>query len=206
MVRLNSQLLTEAENIGMSLPREVMAQVEAYISLMIKWNKVINLSSMTSTQEIFRYHFLESFYCCNFIGKKGKLVDIGSGAGFPGLAVKLLRPAMKVWLIEPRQKRAFFLKEVIRRLDLEDVEVVQQRVEEWHKAPFKEISYITSRAMGRLDFVAQWAKKAMAEEGIILLFMSNKDIGRLEEAGLRLRAKHRLPTRRAGIIALCQPK
>jgi len=206
LIKLNSKFLGEAENMGIFLPDRILSQVEDYLSLLKKWSQVINLSSIKDPLKIFRYHFLESFYCCNFIGKKGKLADIGSGAGFPGLAIKLMRPGLKVWLIEPRRKRVFFLKEVIRKLDLRGVEVIQQRAEAWQAAPFHQINYITSRAMGKLDIIAQWASKVLAEEGIILLFISNKDTRKLGEAGLSLREKHRLPTRREAIIALCHPK
>jgi len=206
LAKLNSQLIAEAEHMGVTLSKRVLAQVEDYINLLIRWNRVINLSSITDAQKIFRYHFLESFYCCQFIKKRGKLADVGSGAGFPGLAIKLLRPELEIWLIEPRQKRAIFLKEVIRKLHLRGVEVVQQRVETWQNVPFHEINYLTSRAVGKMDVIAQWAGKVMAEEGIIILYISNKDTRKLEKAGLKLREKHRLPTRREGIIAICQPK
>ena len=206
MPSLRSRLLAEADSIGLSLADEVLSQVEDYINLLKKWSRAVNLTSIKGDREIFRYHFLESFYCSRFLGEKGRLADIGSGAGFPGLALKLLRPGLKIWLIEPRQKRAFFLKEVIRQLDLKDVEVVQQRLEALPQGSIQRVDYISSRAMGKFRAIARWSRQVLTAEGWILLLMSNKDVARLEAAGLRLIQKHRLPTRKEGIIALCQPE
>ena len=205
MPSLRSGLLAEADSIGLSLPDEVLPQVEDYINLLKKWNRAVNLTSIKGDREIFRYHFLESFCCSRFLGEKGRLADIGSGAGFPGLALKLLIPGLQIWLIEPRQKRVFFLKEVVRQLDLKDVEVVQQRLEALPEGSIQRVDYITSRAMGKFKAIARWSRQTLTDEGWILFLMSNKDVPRLEAAGLRVVKKHRLPTRKEGIIALCQP-
>ena len=205
MRNVNRQALEAAENMGIALSEKVLSQIEEYIELLIKWGKTINLTSITEPFEIFRYHFLESFYCGNFIKESGTLADVGSGAGFPGLAIKLLKPELTTWLIEPREKKAFFLKEIIRILSLKNVEVIQKKIENVGLDDTNSVDYITSRAMGRLEAIARWAQKALSPKGKILLLTNEKGIESLHKSGFVLRESHSLLTRREGVIAICQP-
>ncbi len=206
MEQLVEQFIKEAENAGIYLSEKVLSQIEEYKRILLKWSSFINLTTIKNPLDMYRYHFLESFYCTTFIQKRGKLADVGSGAGFPGLAIKLLRPQLKVWLIEPKQKRAIFLKEVIRNLELKNVCVVQKRIEEIMGGAMPEVNYITSRAVGRLAIIVSGAHNILTEKGIIILLMSESSIEQLDKEGLQLIEKHKIPFRKEGIIALCQPK
>jgi len=105
-----------------------LAQFWLYFSELQRWNRKINLVAKAPDMVVIESHFLDSLTLLPEIGE-GPLLDVGSGAGFPGLALKIARPALAVLLLEPRQKRVGFLRQVIRCLRLEGVAVVEDRLE-----------------------------------------------------------------------------
>jgi len=125
--------------------------------------------------EILARHFGESmFICCLMPVEKCRLADIGSGAGFPGLALKIACPELRLTLIESNKKKCAFLSEVVRALELENVEVMPIRFEEARVAPdFAEV--ITARAVGGFSDVLRWAKTALARRGHVILWLGGED-------------------------------
>ena len=124
-------------------------------------------------------HFGESmFICCLLPVEKCRLADIGSGAGFPGLAVKIACPELRLTLIESNKKKCAFLSEVVRALELENVEVMPIRFEEARVAPdFAEV--ITARAVGGFSDVLRWAKTALARRGQVILWLGGEDCAKV---------------------------
>lgn len=112
---------------------EQQAQVRRYTELLLKWNRKINLTRITGETEIRRHHFGEAFLLSRLLPASAKrLVDIGSGAGFPGLAVKIARPDIHVTLLEASSKKCAFLREVIAALGFSrDADVVSSRLEDY---------------------------------------------------------------------------
>src|SRR5208282_515753 len=109
----------------------LLAAMAAYIELLLRWNRKINLTAITDVEEIVYRNFVESFsgaWCLE--GPTGRYCDVGSGAGFPGLALKLIRPGWHLTLLEPTGKKAAFLAEVARSLRLKEVEVQTTRWQE----------------------------------------------------------------------------
>ncbi len=105
---------------GLTLSASQQAQTRLYLERLRKWGRVINLSGRRSTEEWLRLDFFESFWLADhLLAAEERLLDVGSGAGFPGLAVKIRRPGLEVVLIEPRLKRMVFLEETARALSLE---------------------------------------------------------------------------------------
>src|SRR5713226_9906360 len=111
-------------------PLQVQA-VRLYIHILLLWNQKVSLTSIKYPEEILSRHFGESMFAVEKAGiTGGRLADVGSGAGFPGLAIKILCPAVKITLIEPVAKKVAFLKEVVRTLRLDGVDFVQKRFEQ----------------------------------------------------------------------------
>ena len=105
---------------GLSLTTLQRSGLEEYLRLIRQWNRLLNLTSLEPTEQILRLHFLEAFWAAqNFLPDKTLLGDVGSGAGFPGLAMKLYRPSLQVTLIEKSYKKVVFLREVSGKLGLE---------------------------------------------------------------------------------------
>ncbi|MGH9339977.1 MAG: 16S rRNA (guanine(527)-N(7))-methyltransferase RsmG [Acidobacteriota bacterium] len=104
---------------GLSLQAEQKHLLRLYLKLLLKWNERISLTSLSRVEEILRFHFFESFWAAQvFLQENQRVADIGTGAGFPGLAMKLYRPSLQVTLIEKSLKKVIFLKEVRRALNL----------------------------------------------------------------------------------------
>ncbi len=120
---------------GLSLNPDQTGRLESYLDLLLKWKRRVNLISEPSPERLLRLHFLESFWLAeHFLGNRSVLTDLGSGAGFPGLAAKIYRPRLYVSLVEKNAKKVFFLEEVARRLKLQDVSILAQswqRYEGW---------------------------------------------------------------------------
>jgi 16S rRNA (guanine527-N7)-methyltransferase len=117
-----------------------IAQLNRFTILLEEWNKIHNLTGAKTTQEVHR-NILDSLYPYTFIKEPLSILDVGTGAGFPGLILAIAYPKSQTVLCEPRKKRASFLKFVAMELELDNVEVIKKRVEEYHTdVPFELIS------------------------------------------------------------------
>jgi 16S rRNA (guanine527-N7)-methyltransferase len=125
--------------------------------------------------EILSRHFGESMFICGLIPVGNcRLADLGSGAGFPGLGLKIACPGLRLVLIESNKKKCAFLSEVVRALEFENVEVMPIRFEEARVAPdFAEV--ITARAVGGFPDILRWAKTALARRGHVILWLGGED-------------------------------
>jgi 16S rRNA (guanine527-N7)-methyltransferase len=116
-----------------SLSDVQLRSVEIYLDLLLKWNAKMNLTSIRDAEEIVTRHFGESFFAAHHLFPAGDsnetTIDIGSGAGFPGMPIKLWAPSMQMTLVESNHRKATFLREVIRALSLEPVSVLTERAE-----------------------------------------------------------------------------
>lgn len=135
-------------------------QFEKYASLLKEWNQKFNLTAIDDYDGIFVKHFLDSLdlvrYCdANGIKLEGTLVDVGSGAGFPGLPIKIMKPELNVVLVEPTGKRCTFLNEVIKELDLKNVDVVNERSEDYALKHYGEYDFVTARAVSDMSILTE---------------------------------------------------
>lgn len=113
------------------VPSHLLSPLSTYLDLLVRWNARTNLTAVRSPEEIVRRHFGESLFAALHLGEPlpGTLLDLGSGAGFPGLPIALLHPTLAVTLAESQNKKATFLREVVRTLEVREVEVWSGRVE-----------------------------------------------------------------------------
>jgi 16S rRNA (guanine527-N7)-methyltransferase len=110
-------------------PTSLYAHLSLYLDLLLKWNARTNLTAIRDPEEIVRRHFGESLFAAQHLGACETLLDLGSGAGFPGLPIALLHPEIQVTLAESQNKKATFLREAVRTLSLRNIEVWAARVE-----------------------------------------------------------------------------
>lgn len=143
---MNLPSLSKLEEIyGVRLDEDQKEKIGLYLDLLNRWNKRINLTSLDTVEDQLRFHFFESFWTAErFLESTASISDVGSGAGFPGLAIKLYRPSLAVTLIEKNYKKVVFLKEVSRALALE-VQVFEGTGEEF--SGWKQIQIATFRAL-----------------------------------------------------------
>ncbi|HXE74877.1 MAG TPA: 16S rRNA (guanine(527)-N(7))-methyltransferase RsmG [Candidatus Xenobia bacterium] len=143
------EIARELADYNVALPPTALPKLSLYLELLLRWNCKVNLTGLKDPRTIVRRLFAESLYAVNVVELTGWLVDIGSGAGFPGLALKLAAPDLRVTLIEARQKKCAFLKEVARQCQFTNVEVVADRFEHWarRRAGSEQANLITTRAV-----------------------------------------------------------
>src|SRR5256884_7944492 len=168
-----------------SLPAydDQVLQIQQYIKILMTWNEKINLTAIRDPLEILYRHFCESMYAAEALPmENGRLADIGSGAGFPGLALKIIRPGLQVFLVESHIKKATFLAEVIRELRLSGAQVLARRYEELGEevAP---LDYVCSRALGEFPGFLQWARSQQIAAKQVILWIGARDLPEIQKIG-----------------------
>lgn len=129
-----------------------------YMEILLEWNQKINLTAITDYEEIILKHFIDSLTIAKYIDKNSYLVDVGTGAGFPGIPLKIVREDIEVVLLDSLNKRIMFLNEVINELDLKNIEAVHSRVEEFgrNKKYREKFDVATSRAVANLSTLSEY--------------------------------------------------
>jgi len=147
-----------------------------YLDLLMRWNRALNLTAVRRPEEVVTRHFGESLYLTKFAKLDGRLLDVGSGAGFPGLAIKILRPdTAAVTLLEPVAKKRAFLKEVVRECQFQRVEVVGARIEDFSLNHSREFESVTLRAVGSFGSVLPAAHRCLTATGQLYAWLTGTE-------------------------------
>jgi len=150
-------------------------RIRTYTSVLLRWNERVSLTTVTDPQDILRFHFGESFLASSAVPIRfGRLADVGSGAGFPGIPLAMMAPDLLATLIESNVKKSAFLSEVIRALALENVSVVRSRMENFPSNP-PGFDFVTARAVGRFEALLKWSGSALAKSGNVVLWVGEDD-------------------------------
>jgi 16S rRNA (guanine527-N7)-methyltransferase len=155
-------------------------QIQQYIGILLAWNDKVNLTAIRNPLEILHRHFCESMFAGISVPlERGRLADVGSGGGFPGLPLKILRPGLHVFLIESNIKKATFLAEVIRELGLKGAQVIVRRYEELGEeiAP---LDYVCSRALGEFPKFLDWAHSPQIAAKQVILWIGANDLPEIQ--------------------------
>ncbi len=150
--------------------------IQQYMKLLLAWNEKINLTAIRDPLEILHRHFCESMYAAVAVPvENGRLADVGSGAGFPGIPLKIIRPSLQTFLVESNMKKATFLAEVLRNIELPDTRVLVSRYEELGEdvAP---LDYVCSRAVGDFEAFLTWAASEHIAAKQVILWISGRDL------------------------------
>jgi len=167
------------EPYGVHLSDLQVAQVQNYLGILVFWNQKFNLTSVEDPQEIVSRHFGESFFCAKFIPtEKSRLADVGSGAGFPGLALKIVRPDVEVFLIEQDTRKAAFLNEVARTLHLESTRVLRAHYGALDP-DFGGLDIVIARAIGNHKALLKWTSPRLSPSGSVMLLLGLEDATKL---------------------------
>lgn len=154
----NNKLTEKLSKLNTKIADEQVEQLYKYMNLLIKWNEKINLTAIIEPEDIILKHFVDSLTVLKEIPKNAKVADIGTGAGFPGLPIKILRPDIEVALIDSLNKRIKFLDEVIMENNLKHVHATHARAEEiGHNKEFRQqFDVVTSRAVAKLNVLLEY--------------------------------------------------
>lgn len=171
---------------ALSLPTENIPALLRYWELLAEKNKVMNLTAITDPEEAARLHFLDSAALLALADLRGKtVVDVGTGAGFPGLPLKILEPSIRLTLLDAQRKRVDFLREVCAGLGLSDVECVHARAEEFAAERRESFDIAVSRAVASLPVLAELCLPLVKTEG---KFLAMKSVDTNEELNAARRA------------------
>ncbi len=169
---------------GLRLAPDGYGQIGAYLDLLLRWNAKTNLTAVRAPEQIVARHFGESLFAAQVLfgtapPREGvSLADVGSGAGFPGLPIKVAIPQLDVTLLESHNKKATFLREVIRALKLEGVQVYSGRAERW---PSK-AEVVTMRAVENFQSILPTAADLVAPSGRVCLLIGQEQVATAQQA------------------------
>lgn len=156
-----------------------ITQIQRYIAILTLWNEIVSLTSIDDVDELLARQFGEALFAISTLAvEKSRLADVGSGAGFPGLALKVFSPELDVTLIEQNAKKATFLREAVRFLGLERVSI---ELKDFHSinSGLAGFRWVTAKALGRYTDMLSWARTTLAPDGSVLLWLGSDEATRL---------------------------
>ncbi|MCX7785806.1 MAG: 16S rRNA (guanine(527)-N(7))-methyltransferase RsmG [candidate division WOR-3 bacterium] len=155
------------KKLDINLVKEQLTKFQTYHQLLLDWNRRINLISRKDINRIISYHFIDSISAINEISEHSIVADLGTGAGLPGIPIKILRPDLKLYLVESIKKKALFLNEVLRTLQLNDAWVLNQRAETIKNLKF---DFILARLLGKISEILPIAANLLFNQGKIIFY------------------------------------
>lgn len=183
-LQLEQKLSNAAEKIGVQIGRQETERFLKYLELLLEWNEKINLTAITDPEEILIKHFVDSISLIPFLNKniKYRLLDVGTGAGFPGIPLKIVMPDINVVLLDSLNKRVAFLDVVIKELGLTGITTVHGRAEDFGRQSGYRDSFdiVTSRAVAKLSVLTELCIPFVKKGGF---FASYKGAKAPEEIG-----------------------
>ena len=167
---------------------EQLSQFDSYARFLVEYNEKINLTAITEYSEIVEKHFYDSLLLSKYRKMEGTLVDVGTGAGFPGVVLKIAFPELKVKLIEPLHKRCVFLNELIERLGLKDIEVLNVRAEDYSKNHREAFDFVTARAVTNLNALIELCGAMVKLDGCFIALRGKDGLSEIENAAFAINA------------------
>lgn len=164
------KIKTYAREIEILLDEEQVYQFYHYMQLLLAWNEKINLTAIVEPEEIILKHFIDSMTIAKYINKNTKLIDVGTGAGFPGIPLKIIRKDIEITLLDSLNKRIVFLQEVKQQLNLSKIDAVHSRIEEFgrNKKYREAFDYATSRAVANLSTLSEYLIPMVKLNGVCI--------------------------------------
>lgn len=152
-----NKFIEEVKKLGIEVTNIKLKQLEKYYELLIKYNKVMNLTGITDKEQVYLKHFYDSLTIVKIIDLENQetLCDLGSGAGFPGIVLKIFYPNLKITLIDSLNKRINFLNKVIEELNLKDITAIHTRIEDYAILNKEKYDVVTARAVAPLNILLE---------------------------------------------------
>lgn len=163
----------ELEKLKINLSDHQKKQLENFYNILIEENKKINLTRIIEKEEVYLKHFYDSLTIVKEIdlNNVNTLCDIGLGAGFPGIVLKIVYPNLNITLVDSLQKRVNYLNEAIKKLNLDNIKAIHIRAEDYQE----KFDIVTTRAVARLDKLINWCMHLVNKEGIFIAMKANID-------------------------------
>lgn len=185
-MNFKEKLKKKAENIGIALNELQLQQFQDFYELLIEKNKVMNLTSITEEDEVIDKHFIDSLTCNRVIdmNQVKSVIDIGTGAGFPGIPLKIVYPDIDFVLLDSLNKRVRFLNEAIELLHLKKIQAVHGRAEDLARKPeFRgKIDLCVSRAVANLNTLSEYCIPFVRVNGFFISYKAQKGLEEIHES------------------------
>lgn len=189
-----NEFIEELKNLGIIINQEQINKLDSYFKFLIQENNKINLTNIVEEKEVYLKHFYDSLTIVKIINLNDikTICDVGSGAGFPGIVLKIFFPHLEIVLIDSLNKRVKFLNELIELLELKNIKAIHQRMEEYSVKKKEYFDLITARAVAKINILNEISVSALKINGVIIYFKSNLDLElknidiNLKKLGLKL--------------------
>ena len=172
------QFRKDIEALGIDLTEKQIQQFISYYEKLVEWNEMMNLTAITEYDEVMKKHFIDSMTLIKAfdVNQSASVIDVGTGAGFPGLVLKIAFPNLKITLLDSLNKRIQFLNEVIGNLGLDGVETIHGRAEDFAKPDKLREKYdlCVSRAVANLSTLSEYCLPFVKEKGLFISYKSEK--------------------------------
>ena len=169
------EFVLEVEKLGIKVSKEKLEKLERYYELLVEWNEKINLTAITEKKDVYLKHFYDSLtlYKAYDLTKNIKVCDVGTGAGFPGIVLKIFFDNIDITLVDALNKRIKFLSVVVDELNLKNITLVHARAEEFARKNVEEFDLITSRAVAKLSILNELCIPMLKIDGYFVPMKAN---------------------------------
>ena len=183
LINFTSRMKEECKKINVNLEPEQIEQFYTYMQELIEWNNKINLTAIIEPEEIIKKHFIDCLSIIKYIKDDNKIIDVGTGAGFPGIPIKIANKSLNITLLDSLNKRISFLNEIITKLKLRNIETVHARAEEYIANGKREkYDIAVSRAVANLPTLLEYLMPYVKVNGICICMKGPKAQAELEES------------------------
>lgn len=169
------EFISEVEKLGIKLSEEQLNQFQIYCDFLLEKNKVVNLTAIKDEESVYLKHFYDciTIFKTKVIKTSSKVLDIGSGAGFPGIVMKIIEPSIDLTLLDSNNKKIEFLKQLADKLNIKGINFIHNRCEEYFSLVHDAFDIVTARAVSNLNVLSELALPFVKSNGYFLAMKSN---------------------------------
>ena len=184
------EFIEEVKKLGITPAKEQLQQLEKFYRLLIEWNQKINLTRITEKEDVYLKHFYDSLTIVKEIdlSKVDTLCDVGTGAGFPGIVLKIFYPNLKITLIDSLLKRVNYLNEIIKELKLKDIKAIHTRGEEYHET----FDVVTARAVANIEKLLKYTMHLVNKNGKLIAMKGNIEEELTDDVRKKINKKYKI--------------
>ena len=184
------EFINELAKLDIKLTIAQENKLEQFYNLLIEWNEKINLTRITIKEEVYLKHFYDSLTLSKVVNlnKINTLCDVGTGAGFPGIVLKIVYPNLNVTLIDSLRKRVDYLNEIIKKLELDNIKAIHTRGEDYHE----EFDLVTSRAVANIEKLVKYTMHLVKKDGLFVAMKGDIEKELTKEVEKKLSNKYKI--------------